>query len=52
MTQTKQAVRHLLLTLTIPTFASAHTDPDLFTPTAFIEPPEVVDCTLEDGTET
>ena len=35
-----------------PTVAFAHPDPALFNETAFIEMPEVVDCTLEDGTET
>ena len=35
--------------LTLPGFAAAHTDTDLFARSAFVEAPEVVDCTLEDG---
>lgn len=36
----------------LPTLAAAHPDTDLFAQTAFIEAPEVIDCTLDDGTET
>lgn len=34
------------------TVAFAHTDPGVFAPTAFAEEPAIVDCTLENGTET
>ncbi|MEP1832049.1 MAG: hypothetical protein ABJL57_00020 [Hyphomonas sp.] len=35
-----------------PTIAFAHPDTALFNETAFITTPKIVDCTLEDGTET
>ncbi len=43
----------LAFALSVLTFgeASAHPDPTLFAETAFIEAPELVDCTLEDGTQ-
>lgn len=36
--------------LAFPTIAASHPDPAQFTQTAFIAAPEIVDCTLEDGT--
>ncbi len=44
----------LVLALTVPAAddASAHPDPTAFAPTALVEPAEVVDCTLENGTRT
>lgn len=38
--------------LLIPGLAAAHTDTGLFNGTAFVETPEIIDCTLENGTET
>ncbi|MFZ1470598.1 MAG: hypothetical protein WAT09_16730, partial [Paracoccaceae bacterium] len=42
----------LAFPLILPTPAIAHPDTDLFAQTAFIDAPEVVDCILDDGTET
>ncbi|WP_324751947.1 hypothetical protein [Roseovarius sp. Pro17] len=38
--------------LLAPGLASAHSDASHFTETAFVEAPEVVDCTLENGVQT
>ena len=38
--------------LLAPSTALAHPDPAQFAPTAFTQEPTLVDCTLEDGTQT
>lgn len=48
---TRLALLALASPLIMPAAASAHIHPDEFAPTAFIETPEIVDCTLEDGRE-
>ncbi|WP_417481930.1 YHYH protein [Maricaulis sp.] len=50
-TTTRLALLALASPFILPAAASAHIHPDEFAPSAFIEAPETVDCTLEDGSE-
>lgn len=53
MKHTTRALAALPVALAfLPSMAAAHPDPEQFAPNAFTEEPVIVDCTLENGTET
>lgn len=54
MTATNRTPAYLAMAtcLLLPAYALAHSDTAYFTDTAFTEAPQIVDCTLEDGTQT
>ena len=51
LTMTRLTLLSLASCCILPAAASAHLHPDEFAPTAFVEAPETVDCTLENGSE-